>query len=293
MLLAGVAAAAGMADGRHVLLIGIDGCRVDALCAAQAPNLKALAATGAAWYHAYTGGELGTKTQQPTTSGPGWSSILTGVWADRHHVTDNTFAGANFLKPDHGRNAGYPHLFSRIKERLPGCYLASIVQWQDLNEHLVTGADRRGSGSDGEVARQCASLLAGSKNPTVVFVHFAGVDGAGHAKSYGPDSPDYMRAITAVDARVGLVLRAMRARDDYSRDKWLVLVTTDHGGRLCTHGTQTPEERTVFIIASGGGFHRKIDPAPTGVVAIPPTICRHLGVPVDPAWGWVAKPLDR
>ena len=279
--------------GKHVLIIGIDGCRVDALRAARAPNIKALANTGAAWFNAYAGGEKGTRTQQPTTSGPGWSSILTGVWADKHHVTDNTFARANFMKLVNGRNCGYPHLFARIKEKAPNCYLASIVQWTDINEKLVSGADLLSSASDGNVARQCAALLAGPKNPAVIFLHFAGVDGAGHAKSFGPDSPDYMKAIEAADMRVGFVMRALRNRPDFVRENWLVLITTDHGGKLRTHGDQSPEERTVFIIANGGGFRKKTDPTPCGIVAIPPTVCRHLGIQIDPSWGWVSKALEK
>jgi len=287
------AAGADPFGGRHVLIIGIDGCRVDALRAARAPNIKSLANTGSAWFNAYTGGEKGTKTQQPTTSAPGWSSVLTGVWADKHHVTDNTFARANFTKLVNGRNCGYPHLFTRIKEKMPKCYLASIVQWGDINDKLVSGADLLTSCSDGNVARQCAALLTGPKNPAVIFLHFAGVDGAGHANSYGPDSPDYMKAIENADARVGAVLHAMRKRPDFARENWLVLVTTDHGGRLNTHGKQTPEERTVFIIANGGGFHKKIDPTPCGLVAIPPTVCRHLGIQTDPSWGWESKALEK
>ena len=36
-----------------------------------------------------------------TVSGPGWSSMLTGVWADKHGVHDNSFKGANYAKHPH------------------------------------------------------------------------------------------------------------------------------------------------------------------------------------------------
>ena len=45
---------------------------------------------------AYAGGQIGQVTQQPTVSGPGWSTILTGVWANRHNVTDNNFTSPNY-----------------------------------------------------------------------------------------------------------------------------------------------------------------------------------------------------
>jgi len=75
---------AGGFNNRHVLILGVDGCRSDALQAADAPNLKALAASGTVTYTAYAGGVLGTPAQQPTVSAPGWASDLTGVWVDKH-----------------------------------------------------------------------------------------------------------------------------------------------------------------------------------------------------------------
>jgi len=77
--------------GKHALVVGIDGCRSDALQAAKVPNLKSLIDKGTVCYNVYVGGELNTKTEQHTSSGPGWASILTGVWADKHKVVDNEF----------------------------------------------------------------------------------------------------------------------------------------------------------------------------------------------------------
>lgn len=118
---------------RHVLILGIDGCRVDALLAANAPNLMALAARGTVTYSAYAGGIQGTPTQQPTVSAPGWASILTGVWTDKHRVTENTFSGYDFTN--------HPHLFRRLKEYNPSAYLASIVEWAPVDTYLVGPVD--------------------------------------------------------------------------------------------------------------------------------------------------------
>ncbi|HET6415506.1 MAG TPA: hypothetical protein VFG22_04370, partial [Polyangiales bacterium] len=63
---------------------------------ASTPVLDDLVANGAVTYDAFAGGEPGTPTEQATFSGPGWSSILTGVWVDKHGVTDNSFDGARF-----------------------------------------------------------------------------------------------------------------------------------------------------------------------------------------------------
>ena len=68
-----------------VLLIGMDGVRPDVLAEVPTPNLDALAATGAFTATARTG--------MPSISGPGWSSMLGGVWPEKHGVVDNDFTG--------------------------------------------------------------------------------------------------------------------------------------------------------------------------------------------------------
>ncbi|CCH35397.1 alkaline phosphatase family protein [Actinosynnema sp. NPDC047251] len=71
-----------------VLLIGLDGARYDKLLAADTPNVHALAQRGFSSRSALYGSGMAS-----TLSGPGWSSILTGVWPDKHKVKDNSFSG--------------------------------------------------------------------------------------------------------------------------------------------------------------------------------------------------------
>ena len=59
-------------QNRKVLVIGIDGCRSDALQQANTPHLDSLIATGLFTYDAWHCGI--------TVSGPSWSTIMTGTW---------------------------------------------------------------------------------------------------------------------------------------------------------------------------------------------------------------------
>jgi predicted AlkP superfamily pyrophosphatase or phosphodiesterase len=278
-------------SGKHVLVIGIDGCRSDALQAARAPNIKGLAENGTVCWRAFVGGVLGTKTEHVTISGPGWGSMLTGVWADKHRILDNKFSAPNLKNMVDGKIVGYPHFFTRLKQMQANCRLASIVNWKPINDKILSDADYQDNGKDAVVAQKCAELLRGDTNPTVIFLQFDEVDGAGHGNTYGPESPAYMAAVETVDQHVGTVLAALRQRPRFAQEDWLILVTADHGGIEKKHGGQTPEERTVFIIAHGGGYPRREVKEEWGVVAIPPTVFRHLGIPVDPAWGWESGPF--
>lgn len=277
---------------KHVLVVGVDGLRVDALQQVSTPGMDALIADGTVTYEAFAGGELGTATEQRTLSGPGWSSILTGVWADKHGVEDNGFDEARFDE--------YPHFFARVREKNPAAYLSSFVTWAPINDSILASADANeafspdaASSAEGDLVVTAAVVAHfATKTPDVVFVQLDEVDHQGHVAGFSPIVPEYATAVETVDAQIDEMVAAIRARGTYATEDWLVLVTTDHGGSGHLHGLQSDEERTIFIIASGGslGRGRLVSPG-LGHTAVPPTAMKHLGLEVDAAWGWESEPF--
>ncbi|MDH3199863.1 MAG: alkaline phosphatase family protein [Myxococcales bacterium] len=280
---------------KHALVIGVDGVRVDALREASTPNIDALSAEGAVSYDAFAGGELGTSNEQVTFSGPGWSSILAGVWIDKHGVAGNTSSAF-----DDSRFDEYPHFFRRIREQMPDAYLSSFVTWGPINEHIVAPGD-----ADEEFSPEANDSFEGdamvtdavvdhlsAQTPDVVFIHLDNPDFQGHLHGFSPMVPEYVQAVETVDAQIGQVLDAVRARPTYAREDWLVVVTTDHGGIEQMHGGQSAEERTIPFIVSGGATQRgaTISPGP-GHTAVPPTVLRHLGIAINASWGWESEPF--
>jgi predicted AlkP superfamily pyrophosphatase or phosphodiesterase len=267
-----------MADERlrkKVLLIGIDGCRPDALKQARVPHLDQLIREGAFSDRA--------QTDDITDSGPCWSSMLTGVWRAKHGVRDNHFEGANYRQ--------YPHFFRRLKQARPQAFTASVVHWAPINTRIVADADVVvASHHDSRVAEEAARLLR-ERDPDAVFVHFDDVDAAGHLRGFHPNVAPYRQAIERTDAHVGRLLEAVRGRRTYEREDWLILVATDHGGSARGHGRNVPEHRTIFLIVSGPAAVRaRIDPAPN-VVDVAATALTHVGVAIDRAWDLDGKPV--
>ncbi|MGD9646591.1 MAG: alkaline phosphatase family protein [Pirellulales bacterium] len=262
---------------KKVLLLGIDGCRPDALLAADAPHLDALIDDGVFLDHTQTGAD--------TVSGPGWSSMLTGVWADKHGVHDNSFKGRNYQE--------FPHFFARLKEARPDAFCASIVHWQPIALFIVSKADvSLLPGDDAKVADLAIKQLA-EKDLDVLFLHFDDVDKAGHAKGFHPSVPEYIAAIEGVDAHVGRVLSALRSRPNYAQEDWLVIVSTDHGGKGTGHsdGAEVPEIRTMFIVVSGSAAAREAPAEPTYIVDVAATALTHLGVELKPEWKLDGRPV--
>jgi hypothetical protein len=274
--------------------IGIDGLRADALQQVSTPAMDDLIATGTVTYDAFAGGVLGTPTEQGTWSGAGWSSTLTGVWVDKHGVEFNVFDDARFDE--------YPHFFARIREQSPDAYLSSFVTWGPINESILASAEADeafspeggDSSPEGDIAVTAAVVAhMGAETADVVFVHLNEVDRQGHSAGFSPAVPQYVQALEVVDAQIGQMLDAVRARPSYDQEDWLVVVTSDHGGTADkVHGGQSNEERTIPIIVSGGAARSgyKVSPGP-GHTAVPPTVLRHLGLTVDPAWGWESEPF--
>ena len=266
-----------------VLIIGLDGVRADALREANTPAIDSLIATGAVSWRAFAGGALDAAdpTHQATSSGPGWTSILTGVWKDKHGVVDNSFAGQNL--------ANFPHMFAHIRAAKPNAVLASIVHWAPINVQLLAPfpglADfTRQVVTDGAVAANARAYLS-SADPDVMFVHFDDCDYAGHALGFSRGVPSYITAIEQTDVYIDGVLTEMRARPNFGSEDWLVLVTTDHGGNRTSHGGHTPSEREIWIVANGTEIENVEVPLGPGHTVIPHNVLHHLGIPVKPAWG--------
>ena len=265
-----------------VLLIGIDGVRSDVLGEVPTPNLDGLGVGGM-----YT---VRTRTTTPSVSGPAWSSMLTGVWPEKHGVLDNEFGGRRYTE--------YPDFLTRIEQVRPELNTFAAVDWLPLMElpegepalsmqidvrvpldgYVVGWAD-----GDTEVTSSAVRHLA-EADPDALFVYLGNPDEASHQA--GSIGTEYRDAIALADRHVGMLIEAIRARPSYRAENWLVIVSTDHGRRADGgHGGDSPEEMNTFILVSGPAAARGPGTEATFIVDVPVTALTHLGIPVDPAWG--------
>jgi hypothetical protein len=224
---------------QKVLIIGIDGCRHDALRAANTPHLDALIAESVYSYDALT--------EPPTWSGVGWSAMLTGVWRNKHGVTDNTFSGNQF--------ADYPHFMKRVEAFDPSLFTVSISHWAPINTQIVGGGgiDLILSPSTDSLVGAAAVDVLQNQDPDVIFLQFDDVDHAGHGSGFSMDVPAYMAAIESVDRFVGYIIAALQSRPNYAQEDWLIIGSTDHGGIGNSHGGASFIERNIFFFASKAG----------------------------------------
>lgn len=265
-----------------VIVIGIDGVRPDVLAEVATPNIDGL----------ISGGTFSTRTRTttPSVSGPGWSSMLTGVWPEKHGVTNNDFTGRRYDE--------YPDFLTRIERVRPELATFAAADWLPLMEIegggptlsdsidarvALDGYETGWAEGDLEVMARTIEHLS-TADPDALFVYLGNPDETSHQQ--GSIGEGYRAAIEMSDAQVGRIIEAIRLRPTYRSENWLVLISTDHGRTADGgHGGDSPEEMTIFFLASGPGATRGTPAEDTFIVDVAVTALAHLGIEIDPEWG--------
>ncbi len=247
------------------MLIGIDGFSLSVLKAEPlwGPSLASLVDHGA---------YVDMAMPVPTLSGPGWATLLTGVTADVHGVSDNTFFGH--------RLPACPDLLSRafyadqstitfaaagwsplVDPHGPGPVIHERREQRLAGQHFVVSREGELRGfpvTDAETAEHADYALRQGLAPDMSFVYFGGLDEAGHL--FDTRGPEYRRAITRVDTHVARVLTRITEREARG-ERWLVAVVTDHGHLPeGGHGGGSDDETSSFVIGRGYGRDNPVWP---------------------------------
>ncbi|MGF6773085.1 hypothetical protein P3T18_005590 [Paraburkholderia sp. GAS199] len=229
--------AAGAPAAKKMLLVELDGVTYSALSAGIAagklPNLGKLSVAPA-----YSGGVNGTLAQQPNLDTPGWATVLTGTWADRHQVNSDA--------PNQASHSST--VFQMLRSAAAGS-MGAAVGSSGLAALLTP--DQNAGNLDTLV--NCASVdacvtqngvsMIGNGYSLVVAQYHSAQDAALNA---GLSSANYASTLTQLDAALGTLVAATAKR---SNENWLVVVTASHGLNAAggTDGLPLPAESTSFI----------------------------------------------
>jgi len=263
-----------------VLFIGIDGVRADLLKELPTPHLDSLAAAG--WM------VVSAQRDAPTVSGPMWSSMMTGVWPDKHGVMGNDFSDNRYDE--------FPDFLTRLEQLDSTFVTLTITDWPPLSQPVDGGpllsdqidtktffdGEELGYRSADELSVMSATELLRSTDLDAAFVYLGNPDVVAHRTS--GRSAEYQASIVAADAQVGQIMQAIRRRESFAEENWLILVSTDHGHRdEGGHGGDSMIETTTFYIASGPAARGK-SPDTAFPVDIAVIAMAHLGIQPDAAW---------
>ena len=83
-----------------------------------------------------------------------------------------------------------------------------------------------------------------------IFSTLEYTDHQGHDTGFTPANPKYVSAFRDAESTGADIIEAVKARETYATEDWLILITTDHGGIGGGHGGPSFEERITFIISN-------------------------------------------
>jgi len=284
---------------RKAVFILLDGIPADVIERVGTPAIDAIAAAGG-YARAKVGGELGGITQTPTVSAPGYMSLITGTWANKHNVRGNNNQSPNYE---------YWNVFRIVETAEPARRTALFSTWTD-NRTVLIGVGKPSAGSftldhvadgfeldtiayphdresryiraiDDRVANDAAAHIA-AVGPDLTWVYLQHTDDAAHANG---DSERSDEAVREADARVARIWAAVQRRQALGED-WMIVVTTDHGRDAATgrgHGGQSERERRTWIVTNQSALTERFTSGAATIVDIAPSILQHLRVAVPPA----------
>ena len=265
----------------HVVVIGVDGLNPDGIRRANTPNLDKLVKTGAHTFRA--------RAVMPTSSSPNWASMMMGAGPDQHGVTSNDWQPYQYDVPPKvvGPGGIFPTIFGVLREQRPDAVIAVFHDWKDFGRLLETNAPNVLRHVKDAIETTAAAVdYLKEKKPHFLFIHFDGVDHAGHG--FGWTSSQYDRAVELIDSLIGATIEALDEAGLTAQT--VVLVTADHGGKGRKHGGDSREEVLIPWILKGPGVRSGIEiQSEVNTFDTAPTLAHILGV--KPPSCWQGKPV--
>lgn len=268
LLLATAARARGAGEVEHVVVIGLDGCRPEAIQQAGGPFLKELLQQAAWTWKA--------SAVLPSVTHVNFASILTGSTPEQHGIA------AKEWNPGDRRRVAVPTIFEVVAQggRKAAGFLGheKLYPAEPEKEHPLIQIEHSPYGARA-VAPLAAKYLVTEK-PAFCFVYMGDLDGAGH--KYGWLSPEQLARMSDIDSAIGVIVGALKDAGLWART--LLIITADHGGHGKSHSAGTLEDVTIPWIAAGPRVEAGEIQSPVRNMDTAATAAHALGIGRPAAW---------
>ena len=263
---------------KWVIVVVIDGCRLDRFREADKPYLEKMMAGGTVYEN--------VETAYPARTVVCFSSMLTGAAPERHGISSNLVFKLG-LKVESifdvlrrhgkvGRLVGIAHLIDAFGDDVAS--VTSVAHNDKIDQNLIAAAKRELDEHD----------------PDLLVLQLLAVDQNGHTR--GTYYPEYVERIEITDRLIEEFMRWCEERG-YLEDAAVILMA-DHGQGIGigAHGHLSEGERFVPFAMWGSGVARgRLIDEPRSILDLAPTISYLLGIePPEGSTGHVlTEALDR
>jgi hypothetical protein len=258
---------------KRVIVVVIDGCRLDRFHEAEKPYLERMMAGGTVYES--------VETVYPARTVVCFSSMLTGAAPEAHGITSNlvlklgleveSVFDALRRAGKKGRLVGIAHLIDAFGDDVAS--VTSVAHNDKIDQNLIAAARRELEAQD----------------PELLILQLLAVDQNGHTR--GTYYPEYVERIESTDR---LIEEFMAYCEDHGYlEEAAVVLMADHGqGRgIGAHGHLSEGERFVpFAMWGSGVAGGRTIQEPRSILDLAPTICYLLGV--EPPEGSTGRLLE-
>lgn len=246
---------------KKVLLIGIDGLTGVDLKTIAPPKIQSILSNSKYSYDGWA--------DAPVSDAGSWKNIMTGVTVGLHGVVDSTFdVSSADLGQEHDDLAVYPTFIERLQASGKMKYSAAITSWPKLSEQVFIYTDNPIVVANDALVADSTLKKIGESRMDLIIANFNGANKAGLAYGFDANVPQYRTAVLQLDTYIGQLLDGIKARKDYAKEDWLVIITSTHGGEGKTYPPLSKRSRNIFTIYHQPDFVGKELPAQPIVDAV-------------------------
>ena len=246
---------------KRVIVVVIDGCRLDRFREAEKPYLEKMMSGGTVYET--------VETVYPARTVVCFSSMLTGAAPEAHGITSNLVLKLGLKvesvfdvlrrRGKKGRLVGIAHLIDAFGDDVAS--VTSVAHNDKIDGNLIAAGRREMEAHD----------------PELLVLQLLAVDQNGHVR--GTAYPEYVERIEITDRLIEGFMSWCEERG-YLEDAAVILMA-DHGqGRgIGAHGHLSEGERFVpFAMWGSGVAAGRVVEKPSSILDLAPTICYLLGV---------------
>ncbi len=225
------------ATKEKVIVFAIDGMRADLLLKLKLSFFEKMNSTGFGTYNS-TNSDI-------TISGPSWTSVITGVRHEKHKIIDNQFNNLNIANlssiPKIGKEMNSNLKFGMFMEWDKFYHFNKNIPW----DTLIKG-DFGNTRSSTEIIKKWIETTA----LDYYFIYLGEPDYWGHLLGFETYNPFYINSFKKINYSIEEIIKTINLRQDICNEKWLILTTTDHGGKGRHHNGTSKQEKQIYWFAS-------------------------------------------
>ncbi|MCI5795593.1 MAG: alkaline phosphatase family protein [Ruminococcus sp.] len=239
---------------KKAIFIGYDGFRADGI-----NNVKDLDNSAIMYvkslgglYHTFSGG-IADKNEQATSTAPSWMAMLTGGWGDYNGITDNSQMKkpeAKTFLTEEAENGHYGSFTTSWREHTELSYRPDIANSIKNNISVEYTHQIDDTATYYQilkyVSKPAGEEKTAAEDPDCIFFTLEYTDHAGHSTGY-KSNDKYIEACKD-DENYGYdIIKTIEARSTYAEEDWLIIISTDHGGKGKGHGGQSSMEKLTWL----------------------------------------------